>query len=252
MHGNETQSIESFLVKWKGPNGEEEGPLYVLWQLIESYKVDIFEVSLQRITEDFLNFIRKAKEWKIELASNFALIASKLIFYKSRILLPDPGFVEEDQDRLPKEMIQQLLEYRKYQQAAEHLQEIQEFSEGIFTKNNHYVFWDYEETYSINDLIRVYAQFLKSKQQTKRDSFIEIELENITVEEKMNFILEVLQDNIHIGLFDLFENHYQISLIEFIVTFLAILELARLRKVIIEQKYIFGPILIFKNTAIVR
>jgi segregation and condensation protein A len=245
---------EEFIIKWKGPNGEMEGPLYVLWQLIESYQVDIFEVSIHRITEDFLNFIKKAKELKIELASSFALMASKLLYYKSKALLPDPGFEDEEQEKLPPEIVQQLLEYRKFQQAAEVLKEIKELSEGVFSRQNDQTLVEIEESYNINDLIQAYINFLKRKEisQTQKEKHLEINLENLTVEQKIEDIRKILENTTYFAFHELFENPYNISVFEFIVVFLAILELARLNEIIIEQKEIFGPIYIFKKSVTVR
>ena len=128
--------LDTFPVSWLNSDGEpEQGPMYVLWELIESYKVDIFEVSLHRITEDFLNFLRRAGELQVELASSFTVMASRLLYYKSRALLPDPGFEESDEEsRLPPELVQQLLEYRKFQFAAERLGDLDETSAGMLTR----------------------------------------------------------------------------------------------------------------------
>ncbi len=242
-----------FIVKWKSPDGEKEGPLYVLWQLIESYQVDIFEVSIHKITEDFINFIEKAKELKIELASSFALMASRLLYYKSKALLPDPGFEEEEQEKLPPEIVHQLLEYRKFQQAVEVLKGLEELSEGIFYRQNEQVLNYFEEEYNINDLIHAYINFINKKEKISKENLqLKVVLENVTVEEKIQFTRNILQNTTHFQFHELFENPYQISIIEFIVTFLAILELARLNEIIIEQKEIFGPITIFKKSIIVR
>jgi segregation and condensation protein A len=82
-----------FLVKWStNEGGWTEGPLSVLWTLIESYKIDIFEVSLSRITEDFIQFLRLAKNLPIELSSEFTKMAASLVYLKSKALLPNPGF----------------------------------------------------------------------------------------------------------------------------------------------------------------
>ena len=251
---NDNLLEEEFIIKWKGPNGEMEGPLYVLWQLIESYQVDIFEVSIHRITEDFLNFIKRAQELKIELASSFALMASKLLYYKSKALLPDPGFEDEEQEKLPPEIVQQLLEYRKFQQAAEVLKEIEELSEGVFSRQNEQTLIEIEESYNINDLIQAYINFLKRKEisQTQKEKHLEINLENLTVEQKIEDIRKILEDTTGFAFHELFEDPYNISLLEFIVVFLAILELARIKEIIIEQKEIFGPIYIFKKSITVR
>ncbi len=106
-----------FVVRWNNQDGGlTEGPISVLWSLIDSYKVDIFEVSLARITSDFIQFLRTTQSLSIELTSEFAVMASHLVYLKSKALLPDPGFEEEDYDPpLPKELVDKLLEHKKFQ-----------------------------------------------------------------------------------------------------------------------------------------
>lgn len=247
---------EEFITKWIGPEGEMEGPLHVLWQLIESYQVDIFQVSIHKITEDFLKFLEKAQELKLELSSSFIVMASKLLYYKSKALLPEQSFDEDEVDeRLPPEIIQQLLEYKKFQSAAEVLDELYEMSQGIFYRNNENLSLETEEYYNINDLIRVYIDFLNRKKNAKNQNIeqIEVNLENITVEEKIEYIRKLFHNanRTYILFHDLFQNSLNHSMIELIVSFLAILELARLKEIFLQQKEIFGPIYIFKKSVVV-
>ncbi|EMO59788.1 ScpA/B-like protein [Leptospira santarosai str. CBC1416] len=108
------ESGKSFVVQWNnGEGGLSEGPLSVLWSLIESYKVDIFDVALSRITRDFLNFLRISETLSLELSAEYALMAANLIYLKSKALLPDPGFEEEDYEPpLPPELVEKLLEHK--------------------------------------------------------------------------------------------------------------------------------------------
>ncbi len=247
---------EEFRIKFLSPSGELEGPLSVLWQFIESYQVDIFQVSLAKITDDFLKFIQDAKRFKIDLASDFVLMASRLIYYKSKALLPDPGFEDENQDVLPPEIVQQLLEYRKYQQAAKHLEDILEVSEGVFSRENQdYRLSNYEETYNINELIQSFLLFLKRKEKSKQleeEKFFTIDIEKITVEEKINLTRKILLSTHEFEFHELFENPFQVPIIEVIVSFIAILELTKLKEIILVQKEIFGNIRIIKKSVTVR
>ncbi|MFN3605411.1 MAG: segregation and condensation protein A [Leptonema sp. (in: bacteria)] len=246
---------EDFLVQWIGPEGEEKGPLYVLWQLIESYQVDIFEVSLTKITEDFLNYIQNSNIFKLEVASSFIEIASRLLYYKSKALLPDPGFEEEEQDTLPKEIIQQLLEYRKFQKAAEALEQIEEVSLGIFGRETFdLVISEFEERYNLNSLIQAYLRLLKRKliQEYKTKDFLEIEIETITLEDKIQYIRGLIHKKQAIEFFEILEKKDFLFLLEVVVSFLAILELARQKVIVIEQKQSFGPIFIFKKMVTVQ
>lgn len=252
-------ALGRFLVHWKTPVGEsEEGPLYVLWDLIESYKVDIFDVSLLAITEDFINFLSSANELLIELASSFAVMASRLIYYKSKALLPDPGFEDtEDEPRLPPELVQQLLEYRKFQMAADRLREREETAGGMLTRTSgpipEYLGQEGEWLeVSLLDLISAYSNMLRRKDaENQPENQYEIELEQFSVEDKINYLRDLLNKNLSFSFEELFENISRMSRGDVIATFLALLELTRLGEIILRQKANFQEIRIFKKTVVV-
>jgi segregation and condensation protein A len=247
--------LSEFIVHWSGPDGDEEGPLSVLWKLIESYRIDIFEISIHRITEDFLSFMHGAKDLRISLASSFAVMAARLIYYKSRALLPDPGFDDTETDsRLPPELIQQLLEYRRFQMASETLREMDELSSGIFGRpeNPEPERDDQEERMlevSLVDLIRAYQRVLKRMEPEPEEDGLELLGEEWSVEAKIEEIRGLLSDSISFAFEDLFEHVESMKKGEVIATFLAILEMARLAEIVIQQDLVFGQIMIFKRAA---
>lgn len=255
-----TDPLDQFQVSWTTPEGEaQHGPLSVLWSLIESYRIDIFEVSLLRITQDFLRFLEHARDLQIELASSFAVMASQLLFYKSRALLPDPGFEDtEEEPRLPPELVQQLLEYRRFQLAADRLRELDETASGMLRRpappmvtrsadGNEWL------DVGINDLIGAYSALLsrlqKSAEEEKR---FEIQLEAVSVEDKIEVLRGLLANNQELSFEELFEGLDRMSRAEIIGTFLALLELTRLGEIVIRQRVNFGEIRIFKRAALVR
>jgi len=244
-----------FRVSWINASGEEEeGPLSVLWQLIESYRVDIFEISLRRITEDFLTFLNRADELKIDLASSFAVMAAKLLFYKSKALLPDPGFDEPDpEDRLPPELIQQLLEYRKFQMAAEKIRDLSDITSGMFSRESGYSaeIDENSEWLDVNlvDLIQAYSRVLKKYESSNsEEAGYEVEQDSFSVEDKIEMIRNLLISAVSFLFEDLFENIQSMNKGEIISTFLAILELVKSGEILVRQKEIFGPIHIFKKS----
>ena len=220
---------------------EKKGPLALLWSLIESYEVDIFEVSLKRITDDFILYMQTAN-LDIETSANFAEMAARLIYYKSKLLLPDPGFEEEyEDDVLPLELVDQLLEYKKFQQAAMVLRQFEEQANLSFSRQqswNDYV----EDTKFVDvDLVRflkVFQDFLVRAEKAKP---IEIEEESFTVEELMQEMLEHLQQT---SMFSFFEYIQGKSLLRCIGHFLAILELTKQNFIDIEQSEMFDDVTI--------
>lgn len=249
-------SDEEFIVRWKGPSGEEEGPLYVLWQLIESYRIDIFEISIHRITEDFLNFIERARSLRMELASSFVLMASRLVYYKSKALLPDPGFEEpENESRLPPELIEQLLEYRRFQLAAETFREMEDLTAFMLSRPpvTQASAREVEEQFlDVVDLVEAYLNVMRRIEKANQpEPVMEIAGEEMAVEDRMARIRELLAQADGFDFFDLFDN-LPVSRMLIVVTVLAILELARLRELVIVQNATFSEIRIYRRSAVVR
>ncbi|MBW7858708.1 MAG: segregation/condensation protein A, partial [Leptonema sp. (in: Bacteria)] len=233
--------------------GEEEGPLYVLWQLIESYRIDIFDISIHRITEDFLKFIERASALQMDLVSSFALMASRLVYYKSRALLPDPGFEEaENESRLPPELIEQLLEYRRFQLAADTFREMEDLTSFMLSRPQTEIrSFDPVEVYDIVDLVESYVKLLRRiEKQEEPEPFLEIINQELNVEERISQIRHFIETVDGFDFVDLFQN-LPLSRMLIVVTVLAILELARLREIIIIQTETFAKIQIFRRTAIV-
>lgn len=258
LNAADTRDLSGFLVSWVNGQGErEEGPLSLLWQLIESYRIDIFDISLLRITQDFLEFLNAAKDLRLELASSFSVMAARLLFYKSRALLPDPGFDEPDtEDRLPPELIQQLLEYRKFQLAADRFQDLVEITSGMLTRQMEpepeSAPGDSEEGWidvSLLDLVKAYQAVLERVERDgQEEEGYTVSADEYSVADKIAMIRTLLESSISFGFEDLFPNPEQMRRGEVISTFLALLELVRASEIIIRQRETFGEIHIFKKT----
>ena len=247
------------MVSWPGEDGQiEEGPLTVLWQLIESYRVDIFDVSLLRITEDFMSFLTSSEELRLDLASSFSVMAARLLYYKSRALLPDPGFEEpEEEPRLPPELVQQLLEYRKFQQAAEKLKSIEAITAGMLRRETGLTpDVDTEGEWldlDLSDLVHAYQAVLdRFRQVAPGEVDLEIDLDQYSVEDKIDSIRSLLKTAVSFSFHDLFENLESMTRGEIVVTFLAILELVKQSEIIIRQQNKFADIVLFRKDTVVR
>lgn len=252
MESNEVQ-FKDFLVRWNTPDGGfEEGPLSLLWSLIESYKVDIFEVSLSRITEDFINFIKHAKSLPIELGAEFTKMAASLVYMKSKALLPNPGFEEVEQDPpLPKELVDKLLEHKKYQLAAQKLAEIDLIQSAVFKRDTNQILINFpeDENWLDVDLIQLISAFneIIGKKSSNEEAPNLLLLETkYSIEEKIEKIEQKLSQKREIYFSEIFESEDP-DVYDIVYSFLAILEIVKTKKVKIKQHRMFGDIKIFLN-----
>ncbi len=235
---------ESFVVRWNNTDGGvSEGPLTVLWSLIDSYRVDIFDVSLSKITNDFIMFLQTAESISLELSSDFALMAASLVYHKSKALLPDPGFEEEDIDPpLPKELVDRLLEYKKYQIVGEKFAELDRIASAMFTRESSVVLTEEDRwlDLSLIDLIAAFNTLLSKEPEEEVQMYHGI-VRKYSVEEKMNLIQRELSIYGKILFGDLLELDPP-DKEEVVVSFLAILELVKTQLIRVMQHQIFGII----------
>ena len=222
-----------------------EGPLDLLLYLIKQDEIDIYDVSLERITRQYLEYLQAFKELNIELAGEFIVMAANLIYLKSRSLLPvDQQPPEEDagEDDPRWDLIRQLIEYKKFKEAAAqlHLRELEQ--ERIFAHTGGSS-PDREQPLRLSEvgifqLINAFQTVIKRVE--ARQDVQEIFGERFSVSEKIDTILKRVADGAAIRFSDLFGA--VVSRVEVAVTFLALLELIRLKQVRAVQKNIFAEI----------
>ncbi|MEI1278658.1 segregation/condensation protein A [Leptospira venezuelensis] len=241
-------ATQSFVVQWNNSEGGiTEGPLSLLWSLIESYKVDIFEVSLSQITQDFLNFIKISASIHIDMGAEYALMAANLVYLKSKALLPDPGFEEEDYDPpLPPELVEKLLEHKKFQLTAQKMGDVDKVQAGVFSRETNQVI-DESESWldlSLLDLISAFNEILEKREDEGEIPALLTAPHRYSVEEKMGTISELLVERSDISFEELFST-VKPEKAEIVAVFLAMLELCKQRIVSIRQHRTFGEIRIF-------
>ncbi len=225
-----------------------EGPLDLLWSLIKKSKLDITQISLSEITAEYISYINMLKSLDVNIASDFVLMATTLLHYKSQILLPIDNEIADDYDPpLPPELVQQLLEYKKYQDAAYKLEHLAQNTEEFFARPNEQFVFDFEENgqwqeVSLLELISAFAKIAESYNVPLTQA---IEVDEITVEESMSFIRDKLNKQQSFVFSELFLN--KPTKIELVTTFLAVLELVRQRDIAIRQHQLFGEIRIFQK-----
>jgi segregation and condensation protein A len=223
-----------------------EGPLDLLLYLIKRDEIDIYDISLERITRQYLEYLEAFKQLNIDLAGEFVVMAANLIYLKSRSLLPvdqqpPEEDVEEDDPRW--ELIRQLIEYKKFKEAAAqlHVRELEQ--ERMFTRDGGAVALLQEAPLRLGEvgifqLINAFQNVIKRVE--AREDLREIFGEHFTVSEKIDMILQRVADGARIRFSELFGE--VASRVEIVVTFLALLELIRLKQVRAIQPDPFGEI----------
>ncbi|HYE83829.1 MAG TPA: segregation/condensation protein A [Clostridia bacterium] len=226
-----------------------EGPLDLLLHLIEKAEVDIYDIPIAEITDQYLQYISMMEIHDLEVSSEFLVMAATLLEIKSKMLLPKPKKEEEVTDAVDprEELIQKLIEYKKYKEASLELKDKLGVFDKVFYKSPEPIEDYIYDVSSISNvsLDMLYISFrnilLKNVSQ-KRPSFSEIYREVVTVDDKIKLINKLLISKPSFYFDDLFLNCC--NKYEIIVTFLAVLELLKRRSLIIDQERNFARILI--------
>jgi len=222
-----------------------EGPLDLLLHLIKKEEVDIWNIPIARITEQYLEYLTMMKELNINLAGEWLMMAATLIYIKSRMLVPQEKKADAQQeDEDPRnELIYELLEHQKFKNAAEMLYTREEVENAVWNKPPEDVLEDGNEVVAVTlfDLLSAFREVVKRFEDQRQ---LEVDQEEVTIEQKIEDIRR--QFLVHEKV--LFSSFFTAirSKRHLIVTFLALLELVRLREVWLYQKKAFDEIQISK------
>lgn len=237
-----------------------EGPLDLLLHLLEKNKVNIYDIPIVEITNQYLEYIGEMKRQDLNIMSEFLVMAATLIDIKSRMLLPAEEKEEEEEDPRA-ELVQKLLEYKMYKCISYELRDRQVDAQRVLFKvpTIPKEVLEYEEPVNLQELVSdltlsrlnmIFKSIMK-KQVDKidpvRSKFGKIEKEEVSLEEKMQYVLEYAGQHQSFSFRALLLA--QSSKMEVIVTFLAILELMKVGKIGISQEYIFDDIRITSRIA---
>lgn len=227
-----------------------EGPLDLLLYLIKKEEIDIYDVSIGRITKQYLDYVDTFKMLNIEVASEFIVMAANLMYIKSRELLPQvvqPPEDDADEEDPRWELIRQLVEYKKFKDAATFLGTQEVKAEEFFATTPELP--DLSATppdivgqVGIFDLINAFQKVLKRFENTT--NIREIVSDRFTVADKIEHLLETVEAGSQVRFDSLFST--AASRVEVIVTFLAVLELMKLNHLMIEQEQMLGDILVIR------
>lgn len=229
-----------------------EGPFDLLVYLIENAEMSIYDIKISEITSQYLAYINSMKEMDVYVASEFMVLASALIEIKSKMILPrmvDPagGSVVEEDPRT--ELVQRLLEYKRFKQAAEILQEQEERCSHIYEKPQEDIsaYLEEPDEYLRLDLVQfagAFNLFIQKKQKVDsvRRHYTRIERERARMEERISYIAGMLKKSVG-QIFNFKEFiHNKKDRYDVVVTFVSLLEMAKNRIVSVDQKSIYGDI----------
>ncbi|RBP61828.1 condensin subunit ScpA [Alkalibaculum bacchi] len=226
---------------------EFAGPLDLLLHLIKKHEIDIFDIPISQITDQYLEYINQMKEYNMDYSSEFVVMAAQLLQIKSNLLLP-PEEDEEGNEIDPRlELAEKIYEYKIYKEISEYLQNQGEISMQVHYKDPEY--WENTNKIiteiDVESLFQAFKRVLaKSKVEKVENILHKIERETVRVEDKMRDIISLLEDKREISFSSLFDT--TISRTKIIVTFLALLELIKNNFVLCAQERICGEIVIWK------
>jgi segregation and condensation protein A len=230
-----------------------EGPLDLLLHLIKKSEINIYDIPIHLIAKQYLTYIEAMESLNLTVAGEFLVMASTLLQIKSKMLLPPDEVVvdEEDGPDPREELVRRLLEYKRFKEAARQLDEHEQLWREVYSRGQSQAA-ALEPDESLLDSVSLFElvdvlQGILDRNPGKR--FMEIVPDNLTVRERMNAILEMLEEQESINFVDLFEPACHRLVI--IVTFLALLELMRLRTARVFQPEHFGPILVSRAFSLV-
>lgn len=227
-----------------------EGPLDLLLFLIKKNEVDIYDIPIAEITRQYLEYVEIIKLFDLEGAGEYIYLAATLIRIKAKMLLPKPETDEEEEEEDPRmELVQRLLEYKRFKDLTPFLSEHEDTQRNFFPRR-YFRFELPEEEEPVEDtlnevsLFQLMEVFKKVIEKLPEPTFHRVELISVTLEEQIEFVLSHLVDRSQILFAELMQSFR--DRISIIVTLIAVLELVKRNLLMIKQSNPFGDIWIQK------
>lgn len=221
-----------------------EGPLDLLLHLIKKNEVNITDIPIASITEQYLATLDLMQSLSLDVAGEFLVMAATLIHIKSRMLLP-AGSDEPDEDEgidPREELVRRLMEYQRYKDAAERLEQREVLTRDVFVRSAAPLEEVGPRGFREVSVFELVGALKRVIDRLPKDAFHEVTLDRITVREKMTLLLDRLRTSGSVSFESLFEAAR--SRMEVVVAFLAMLELVKVRAIRIFQEELAGPIII--------
>lgn len=233
-----------------------EGPLDLLLHLINRYEIDIYNIPVAEITEQYLSYIHAMKELQLDVASEYLVMAATLLQIKSKMLLPKyeedvEDSSEEFMEDPRQELMERLIEYKKYKQVATQLKEKEQERAQLYTRPPiDYMMFQKEEAeklpidVTLYDMLAAFQKLMRRKK-IQRPVTATVTRQEIPIEKRMDDVLKQLElAGGRQSFYDLFVDDDRDVIV---VTFLAILELMKHQKIAIEQEQNFDEIFLMKQ-----
>lgn len=228
--------------------GDFEGPLDLLLHLVKKSEMDISELSLIEITEQYINYIKTMEELNLDIASEYLVTAAELIEMKSRYLLPKPPKEETEELEIDpeEELKRRLIEYKKYKESVNSFRTLEENRGSFYTKppekKENYTKEKVENDGSVTayDLLNALQKLLERKEYSKPLN-TKITKKELSVADRVVKIRDILKKEKRIDFLNLFE---EITKEYVVVTFLSILEMAKNKEILLSQDTNFGTIIL--------
>lgn len=227
-----------------------EGPLDLLLFFIKRDELDIYDIPIAKITKEFLEYLQYLQELDLDIAGEFIVTAAELMQIKAQMLLPRPEGEDEEEFDPRAELVRRLLEYKRWKEMAEELERMQNHQRRLAYRGN----YEHDpKTYESNgedDFIRdvtlfdLIAAFQFAVNKMPRKFVHEIEKLNVTVDEQIEFLLNLFNEKDEVSFYDI--ALAMTEKIRIVVTFLALLELMKAKVVAINQFTPYGDITIVK------
>ncbi len=243
------QEFESILEAYPVRLTNFEGPLDLLLHLIKKNEVNVYDIPIVLITSQYIDYIDLMQELNLDVAGEFLVMAATLIHIKSRMLLPRPDPAQEDPEEDPRDaLMRRLLEHQKFKAAAELLHERETLRSAQWTRPDGpiaEIAGEPPEPEIEVDLFSLISAFRAVVERAKARPKVYLPSEQIAIEDRIEQLMGRLSETDACGFEELFEDVQ--SKAGLVVTFLAVLEMIRLKLIRVFQTGVVGPIRIYKR-----
>ena len=226
--------------------GDFEGPLDLLLHLIKKSKMEIFDIEISEITNQYLKYINDMSEMNLDIASEYLVMAAELIEMKSRKLLPNKEEDEEvvEEENPEEELKRRLIEYKKYKESTETFRQLEENRSSFYTKapesikNYSNEKFENDGTVNVGDLLNAFQKLLEREMNNKPIN-TKIARKELSVKERVAKIRDILKTKKKVNFIELFDDFSKPYVV---VTFLSVLEMAKNKEITLRQENNFSDI----------